>query len=151
MKNGEIAFQIITRGIFSFFSNPSFQIINITKKTRKLTTCMQCCGFGMFIPDPNFFHPGYRVKKIPDPESGSASKNWSTVFLTQKIVSKLSEIWSGMLFRIWTPDPDLDLLPIPDPGSRGQKGTGSRGQKGTGSRGQKGTGSRIRNTACLYR
>jgi hypothetical protein len=23
-------------------------------------------------------------------------------------------------------DPDLDFLPIPDPGSRGQKGTGSR-------------------------
>jgi hypothetical protein len=25
---------------------------------------IQCCGSGMFIPDPNFFHPG------------SASKNW---------------------------------------------------------------------------
>jgi hypothetical protein len=24
------------------------------------------------------------------------------------------------------PDPDADFLPIPDPGSRGQKGTGSR-------------------------
>jgi hypothetical protein len=24
------------------------------------------------------------------------------------------------------PDPDLDFLPIPEPGSRGQKGTGSR-------------------------
>ncbi len=34
------------------------------------------------IPDPNFFHPG------------SASKNLS--ILTQKIVSKLSEIWSGL-------------------------------------------------------
>jgi hypothetical protein len=20
--------------------------------------CLQCCGSGMFIPDPNFFHPG---------------------------------------------------------------------------------------------
>jgi hypothetical protein len=27
------------------------------------------------IPDPNFFHPGSRVKKIPDP--GSAPKNLS--------------------------------------------------------------------------
>jgi hypothetical protein len=26
----------------------------------------------------------------------------------------------------WIPDPDPDFLPIPDPGSRGQKGTGSR-------------------------
>jgi hypothetical protein len=44
---------------------------------------------GMFIPDPNFSirDPGSRVKKIPDPGSGSASNN-----LTQKIVSKLSEI-----------------------------------------------------------
>ncbi len=30
----------------------------------------------------------------------------------QKIISKLSEIWSGMFI----PDPDLDFLPIPDPG-----------------------------------
>ncbi len=51
----------------------------------------------MFIPDP-----GSRVKKIPDPRSGSASQN-----------------------RIGS-DPDLDFLPFPDPGSRGQKGTGSR-------------------------
>jgi hypothetical protein len=21
----------------------------------------QCCGSGMFIPDPSFFHPGYRI------------------------------------------------------------------------------------------
>jgi hypothetical protein len=27
---------------------------------------------------------------------------------------------------MFIPVPDLDLLPIPDPGSRGQKGTGSR-------------------------
>jgi hypothetical protein len=41
--------------------------------------CCQCCGSGMFIPDP-----GSRVKNIPDPRSESTSKN---VFLTQKIVS----------------------------------------------------------------
>jgi hypothetical protein len=26
---------------------------------------LNCCGSGMFISDPNFFHPGSRVKKIP--------------------------------------------------------------------------------------
>ncbi len=35
----------------------------------------QCCGSGMFIPDPGyqiwFFPPGSRVDKIPDPGSGS--------------------------------------------------------------------------------
>jgi hypothetical protein len=59
------------------------------------------------IPDPYFFHPG------------SASKNLS--ILIQKTVSKLSEVWFGLFI----PDPDPDFLPIPDPGSRGQKGTGS--------------------------
>ncbi len=54
----------------------------------------------------NFFHPGSRKDSQ-----------------TQKIVSKLSEIWSGMFILIL----DLDFLPIPNPGSRGQKkGTGSR-------------------------
>jgi hypothetical protein len=44
----------------------------------------------MTFPDPNFSipDPGFRVKRIPDP--------------------------------------DLDFLPIPYPGFRGQKGTGSR-------------------------
>ncbi len=84
----------------------------------------------MFIPDPNFFHPGSRVKKIPDPGSGSVSNNWS--ILTWKIVSKLSEIWSRVvqcspLIRI----PDFGILifnpsRIPEPGSRGLKGNGSR-------------------------
>ncbi len=40
------------------------------------------------------------------------------------MVSKHPEIWSGFSSRI--PDSDPDFLPIPDPGSRGQKGTGSR-------------------------
>ncbi len=70
---------------------------------------IQCCGSGINIPDKNF--------SISDP--GSASKNLS--ILTQKIVSKLSERWSGLFI----PDPDPDFLPIPDPGSRGQKGSGS--------------------------
>jgi hypothetical protein len=39
--------------------------------TRNEIPEMQCCGSRMFIPDPNFFHPGSRVKKIlgsPDPD-----------------------------------------------------------------------------------
>jgi hypothetical protein len=31
----------------------------------------------MFIPDPNVSDPGSRVKMIPDPGHGSASKNLS--------------------------------------------------------------------------
>ncbi len=39
---------------------------------------------------------------------------------TQKIVTKLSKIW------LWDPRSGIRKKPIPDPGSRGQKGTGSR-------------------------
>ncbi len=60
--------------------------------------------------------------RIWDVYHGSASYNLS--ILTQKIVSKLSEIWSGLFI----PDPgsDPDFLTIPDPESRGQKSIGSR-------------------------
>jgi hypothetical protein len=60
------------------------------------------------ISDPNFFisDPGSRVKNIPDPISGSASKNFSPkkLFLSSQKY-----------------DPDLDFLTNPDPGSRGSK------------------------------
>ncbi len=39
---------------------------------------------------------------------------------TQKFVTKLSKIW------VWDPGSETRKKPIPDPGSRGQKGTGSR-------------------------
>jgi hypothetical protein len=56
-----------------------------------------CCGSGIFIPDPNSFHPG------------SALKNLS--IFSQKMVSKLSEI----SFGLFIPDSDPDSLPVPDP------------------------------------
>ncbi len=71
-------------------------------------------------PGSDFFPSRIRIFPIPDP--GSASKNLST--LTQKIVSKLSEIWSGLF--IPDPDPGSGSWFFNHPGSRGQKGTGSR-------------------------
>ncbi len=51
-------------------------------------------GIRDVYPGSEYFQPGSRVKRFPDPGSGSgyasASKNLS--FFTQKIVSKLSEI-----------------------------------------------------------
>ncbi len=41
-------------------------------------------------------------------------------FFTQKIVTKLSKVW------VWDPGSEIRKKPIPNPGSRGQKGTGSR-------------------------
>ncbi len=66
----------------------------------------------MFIPDHGFEFFPYR---IPDPHQRFK-------YLTQKNVSKLSERWSWLFI----PDPVPDFLPIPDPGSRSQKGIGSR-------------------------
>jgi hypothetical protein len=40
--------------------------------------------------------------------------------ITQKIVNKLSKIW------VCDPRSEIRKKPIPDPGSRGQKGTGSQ-------------------------
>jgi hypothetical protein len=52
---------------------------------------------------------------------GKFSKNYRT-FYSKKIVINLSKIW------IWDPRSRSGIMkkPIPDPGSRGQKGTGSR-------------------------
>ncbi len=57
----------------------------------------------MFIPDPNFFHLRSRIQGQKDPGSGSTSKGLN--IFNPKIVSKLSEIWSGA------------FLPDPYPGS----------------------------------
>ncbi len=66
----------------------------------------------------SFPDPGSRVKKIPDSES--ASKNLSN-FNPKNCFLALGV---GNIIRYV--HPDLVFLPIPDPVSRGQKGTGSR-------------------------
>ncbi len=50
-----------------------------------------------------------RIRFFSFPDPGFTSKNLS--ILTQKRVSKLSEIWS----RLFIPDPDPDFLPVPGP------------------------------------
>ena len=67
------------------------------------------------IPDPNCLHPSSRIRikefKYFNPKK---TKKW---FLSS------GKYDPGCSSRI--PDPYADFLPIPDPGSRGQKGTGS--------------------------
>ncbi len=60
-------------------------------------------------------YPWSRIQNFSYRDPGSASKNLS--ILTQKIASKLSEIWS----RLFIPDLDPDFLPIPDPDSQHRK------------------------------
>ncbi len=91
-----------------------------------------------------FTHPGSR---IPDPKTATKERGeknllfhkianyfsfevlkkkiWANIqriieLFTQKIVTKLSKIW------IWDPGSGIRKKPIPDPGSRGQKGTVSQ-------------------------
>jgi hypothetical protein len=81
-------------------------------------TSEQCCGSGMFIPDPEseFFHPGSRVGKIPGPDPHQRIK----VFLTQKLFLSSLKYLLGCSSRIRI----LIFYPyrskkhrIPDPGS----------------------------------
>jgi hypothetical protein len=65
------------------------------------------------MPDPNFSIPDPGSKKIPDPGSGSASRDLS--FLTQKIFLSSQKCDLGCSSRIRIPDPNLDFIPIPDP------------------------------------
>ncbi len=77
----------------------------------------------MFILDPGSeFFPS-KTQGQKDPGFGPAAKNLS--ILTQKIVSKLSKIWSGLF--IPDPDPDPDFYPsrIPDPGVKKAPNPGS--------------------------
>ncbi len=76
----------------------------------------------MFFLDPKFSIP-YPGSRVLIPGSGSAAKNL-------RISShKIFMIRTGCSSQI----PYLDFLRIPDPRSRGQKGTRSRDQKGKGS------------------
>ncbi len=88
--------------------------------------CSQCCGSGMFIPDPgsdffsipdpNCLHPGSRIRikelKYFNPKK---PKKW---FLS----SRKYDPGCSSRHRMLTFYPSR----IRDPGSRGQKGTGSR-------------------------
>jgi hypothetical protein len=81
---------------------PQCEIQSYTRKTLK---ALQAPVFPIRDVYPGFeiFNPGSRVKKIPDPGSGSALKNFSTVFLTQKL-----------FLSSWKHDPGCSS---PDPGS----------------------------------
>jgi hypothetical protein len=114
----------------------------------------QFCGSGMFIPDTgSYFYnlfvvmPFYvyfyshKYHKIENYFSFEMlkKKTWTKFqrfleLFTQKIITKLSKIWvwyTGSEIRdprsgIRDPGYEIRKKPIPDPGSRGQKGTGYR-------------------------
>ncbi len=80
------------------------------------------------IPDPTFFHPGSRIRPVSIPDPGSRIRIKEFKYFNPKKTKKwfLSSRKYDPSCSSRIPDPDADFLPIPDPGSRGQKGTGSR-------------------------
>ncbi len=103
-------------GCLSRIPDPDFYPSRIQKQQQK----REATKFNKIV---NYFSFEVLMKKIWD--------NFQTIIelFTKKIVEKLFKICS------WDPGSEIRKNPIPDPGSRGQKGTGSR--------------IRIRNTAAL--
>ncbi len=78
------------------------------QKERNIYMVEQAMDKNLFIPGPNFFHPGYRVQKIP----GSWIRIKELMYFNPKNCLKLSEIWSVMFI----PKSGSWFLPIPDRG-----------------------------------
>jgi hypothetical protein len=60
---------------------------------------IQCCGSGMFIPDPTFYPsriPDPGVKKAPDPGSGTLCGSRSGIFLTLDPGYGMEKLGSGI-------------------------------------------------------
>jgi hypothetical protein len=105
----------------------------------------QCCGSGMFIPDPDIY-----PSRIPNPKTAANERGENLLFcgykchiienyflfemlkkkiwanfqriielLTQQIVTKLSKKW------VWDPGSGKNLFRIPDPGIKKTPDPGS--------------------------
>jgi hypothetical protein len=58
----------------------------LTALTGTATFIYQCCGSGMFIPDPTFFHPG----SVPDPPDPHVFAFWAS-WINIRILLSLSK------------------------------------------------------------
>jgi hypothetical protein len=106
------------------YGRTGFSWVRIKKKGGR---ARQCCGSGMFIPDPTFFHPGFRILfSIPHPgfffPSQIHIKELS--ILTKKksfLSSRKYDPGCSFRIRILTfypiriPDPGRKKAPDPDP------------------------------------
>jgi hypothetical protein len=87
---------------------------------------LQCCGSGMFIPDPTFFHPSSRIRSVSIPDPGSSSKNLSILtpkkpkkwFLSSKKFDPGCSSRIRILFYYPSRIPHPGVKKAPDPGSR---------------------------------
>ncbi len=77
------------------------------------------CCHNFFFQAINFTKLNYFIFEMLKKKIWASFQRIIELF-TQKIITKLSEIW------VWDPRSGIRKKPIPNPGSRGQKGTGSR-------------------------
>ncbi len=97
----------------SRISDPGSKNSNKREGWKKIC-CHNFLGSHKFLKIANYFSFKVLKKKI------WANFQRIIEFFIQKIVNKLSKI------RVGDPGSEIRKKPIPDPGSRGQKGTGSR-------------------------
>jgi hypothetical protein len=85
----------------------SAAIFGTRKTVRRIHYLYQCCGLGMYIPDPNFFHPGseFFPSRIPDLHQRIL------VFYPKKNFYALGNM-------IWVVHPGSGSLVFTHPGSR---------------------------------
>jgi hypothetical protein len=88
---------------------------------QKINTLSQCCGYGMFIPDPGSIELVY-FWNVEEKNLGQFSKNYRTFYPKNCHYTSSQKYGFGIRY----PRSRIRKNPIPDPGSRGQKGTGSR-------------------------
>jgi hypothetical protein len=127
---GEASDRVI---LILFITESRLQILIDINNTDTIETLFMCLVTGVFccehisvadpgclsrIPDPTFFYPGSELSPSRIRIEEFKYFNPTKWFLSSRKYDP------GCSSRI--PDPDADFLPIPDPGSRGQKGTGSR-------------------------
>ncbi len=79
-----------------------------------ISLCAEQCGSGMFIPDPNFSFQG---QKIPEPGSGSTSKNKLFLSFLKYDLGCSSRIRILNCYPSWIPDPRFKNAPGPGSGS----------------------------------
>jgi hypothetical protein len=119
----------------------------------------QCCGSGMFIPDPDFYpfrisDPGSRIQ---DPKTATKETGWKKFVILLFVATNFTKLNTGIILflKCWrkTIAPIfkelLKFLPKKLSQSSQKYGFGTKRHRirDPVSRGQKDTGSRIRNTA----
>jgi hypothetical protein len=93
--------------------NAMAQAMKVTKSSSSSNNC-QCCGSGMFIPDPTFFHPGSRNVVFP---SRIHIKEFKYLNPNSQLGNMIRVVHPGSGSRMRIPDPGVKKALDPGSGS----------------------------------